>query len=590
MSEPTDPTDSPVPIYTDPDQPIEARVQDLISRMTLEEKVSQTLHGSPAIERLGVPEYNWWNECLHGVARAGRATVFPQAIAMAATFDPERLKQVGQAVSDEARAKHHQALRQGNRGWYFGLTFWSPNINIFRDPRWGRGQETYGECPHLTARLGVAYVQGLQGEDPRYLKLVANAKHYAVHSGPEPERHGFDAVVNDKDLWETYLPAFEALVCEARVASVMGAYNRTNGEPCCASPTLLEEILRDTWGFTGHVVSDCGAICDIWKHHKAVETAAEAAAAAVKAGRDLNCGGTYIHLVGAVEKGLLDEADIDRALRRLFTARFQLGMFDPEDRVPYAAIAPEVVGCPAHRELARRTARDAMVLLKNDGLLPLAKDLASVGIVGPNAMAVQPLLGNYHGHSPQLTTPLEGIVGSVSPGTQISYHPGCSLAGSGAIDEGGLRFVLGEADVIVAVVGLAPSLEGEEGEASEEAASEGGGDRVGLSLPGRQEELLKFLATLGKPVVCVMTGGSAIECRWALENLPAVLMAWYPGEAGGEALADLLFGDACPSGRMPVTVPYSLDDLPPFTDYAMAGRTYRYMTTEPLVPFGFGLS
>ncbi len=408
------------PIYLDPDAPIEARVDDLVSRMTLQEKISQMVHDAPAIERLGVPKYNWWNECLHGVGRAGVSTVFPQAIGLAATWDVPLMERIASAISDEARAKHHEALRHGVREIYTGLTYWSPNINIFRDPRWGRGQETYGEDPYLTARMGVAFVRGLQGDDPHYLKLVATAKHYAVHSGREADRHRFDAQVSARDLWDMYLPAFEALVREAGVVSVMGAYNRTNGEPCCASSLLLEQILRGKWGFQGYVVSDCWAIRDFFTTHRVVNTPAEAAALAVSRGCDLNCGETYVYLQEAVEQELINEETITRSVKRLFEARFRLGMFDPPERVPYAQIPYAVNDCPEHRALALQAARESIVLLKNEGnLLPLRKDLRSIAVIGPNADDVSVLVGNYNGTPMQPVTPLEGIRAAVSPATAV---------------------------------------------------------------------------------------------------------------------------------------------------------------------------
>jgi beta-glucosidase len=436
--------------------------------MTLEEKISQMVYDAPAIERLGVPKYNWWNECLHGVGRAGLATVFPQAIGLAATWDVDLIGQVATAISDEARAKHHEALRRGIHEIYAGLTFWTPNINIFRDPRWGRGQETYGECPYLTARLGVAFVEGLQGDDPKYLKLVATPKHYAVHSGPEPGRHTFDAQVDERDLRETYLPHFEACMMEAGAYSIMGAYNRTNGQACCASRRLLGEILRDEWGFEGYVVSDCGAIHDIYAHHKVVNTAEEAAALAVVEGCDLNCGETYPALLEAVKQGLIDEAAIDRAVQRLFTARFRLGMFDPPAQVSYAQIPYEIVDSPAHRALALRTARESIVLLKNEGhLLPLPTDLGSIAVIGPNADDLQVLLGNYNGTPSVATSPLEGIRKAVSPSTAVYHAQGCKIA----TDVPPLRPIpstyLRPADADVAQTGLNaayydnPKLEGE---------------------------------------------------------------------------------------------------------------------------------
>ncbi|MCS7283625.1 MAG: glycoside hydrolase family 3 C-terminal domain-containing protein [Anaerolineae bacterium] len=714
---------------------IERRVDELLSRMTLEEKISQMVFDAPAIERLGIPPYNWWNECLHGVARAGLATVFPQAIGLAATWNPDLLFQVAEAISDEARAKHHEALRKGIREIYTGLTFWSPTINIFRDPRWGRGQETYGEDPYLTARMGVAFVQGLQGNDPHYLKVVATPKHFAVHSGPEPFRHHFDARVQERDLRETYLFAFEACVKEGKAASVMGAYNRVNGEPCCAHPLLLEQILRQEWGFEGYVVSDCGAIHDIYAQHQVVATPEEAAARAVQAGCDLECGGIYYALKDAVQKGLISEEAIDRAVRRLFRARFRLGMFDPPEKVPYAQIPHTVVSSGRHRELALQAARESIVLLKNEGnLLPLPRDLRAIAVVGPNADDVRVLLGNYNGTPARVVTPLEGIRKKVAPTTCLYFAPGCEIArgvppmevipsnclypttGDGygrglwaeyyanenfagepaicRVDpcvnfvwagttpltgawgddfavrwtgylvppvsglyhigvngfseyrlylddkllvsykgihhpllhtvevylEGGrfysvrLEYVsrgldpqvqllwsppgfadperaleaARKADVVIAVMGLSPMLEGEEMPVEVEGFFRG--DRTDIGLPAPQEEFLRQLHALGKPVVLVLLNGGALAVTWAAEHIPAILEAWYPGEAGGEAIADVLFGDYNPGGRLPVTFYRSVTDLPPFEDYQMEGRTYRYFRGEPLFPFGYGLS
>ena len=576
------------PCFRDPDQPLEVRVQDLLRRLTPEEKISQMRHDAPAIERLDIPAYNWWNECLHGVGRAGRASVFPQAIGMAASFDAELMLDVASAISDEARAKYHEAVRLGHRDWYFGLTFWSPNINLFRDPRWGRGQETYGEDPFLTGTMGTAFIRGLQGTHPVYRKVDATAKHYAVHSGPENQRHHFDARVGQRDLRESYLRAFEMCVKEGEVASVMGAYNRTNGEACCASPTLLQRILREEWGFEGYVVSDCGAISDIYRHHGLAEDASEAAALAVKAGCDLNCGQTYDALVRAVDRGLLEEDDLDRALFRLFAARFRLGMFDPDADNPHARIGPEVVDCEAHRRLARRMAVESMVLLKNEGgILPLSRTLRSLAVVGPGAMDPGILWGNYNGFSGALITPFEGMVGAVSAGTRVTYAKGCDAGGDRPIREGEVNRAVAGAEVVVAVLGFTPSQEGEEGDAAD---SDGGGDRRRIALPGRQLELLQALHATGKPVVLVVCGGSPVDLNWAHEHVPGILMMWYPGEEGGHALADILFGQESPSGRLPITFIKSLDQLPPFEDYAMAGRTYRFMEAEPLYPFGYGLS
>jgi beta-glucosidase len=714
---------------------LQERLADLVSRMTLEEKVSQMVYDAPAIERLGIPAYNWWNECLHGVGRAGVATVFPQAIGLAATWNPDLMHQIAVAVSDEARAKHHQAQRLSIRSIYSGLTFWSPNVNILRDPRWGRGQETYGEDPYLTARMGVAFVRGLQGDDTHYLKLVATPKHFAVHSGPESIRHQFDVCVGERDLRETYLPAFETCLLEGRAVSVMGAYTRLNGEPCCASPTLLERILRREWGFDGYVVSDCGAIRDVYEGHKVVETAAEAAALAVKAGCDLDCGEVYPALLDAVAQGLLSEEVIDRAVERLFAARFRLGMFDPPEQVPYTQIPYAIVNAPEHQALALQAARESIVLLKNEGnLLPLRRDLGAVAVVGPNADDLTVLLGNYNGTPVEAVTPLEGIRRKLGPSTRLYHALGCAWA-DGAIPlkavpsdclrpgdadrhRAGLRAdyydnpnfegeprlsridptvdwiwkdttpltgqwgdpfsvrwtgflvppasgtyrlgvhghngyrllldgkqlvesesihhpllktepidltagrsyrlqldyvswgldpqarllwappgvdsaaqaleVAAKADVVVAVMGLSPGLEGEEMPVLIDGFV--GGDRTDITLPEPQERLLRQLHALGKPLVLVLLNGSALAVNWAAEQIPAIVEAWYPGQAGGEALAEVLFGDYNPGGRLPVTFYRSVDDLPPFEDYDMDGRTYRYFRGSPLFPFGHGLS
>ncbi len=587
-------------IYTDPTQPIAARVADLISRMTLTEKVSQMLHTAPAIERLGIPAYNWWNECLHGVGRAGIATVFPQAIGMAATWNTDLLHRVAITISDEARAKHHATLGpDGSSAQYYGLTFWTPNINIFRDPRWGRGQETYGEDPYLTARLAIAFIRGLQGDDPTYLKVAATAKHYAVHSGPENERHHFDARVDEHDLRETYLPAFEACVREANVAAVMGAYNRTNGEPCCASPTLLQKILREEWGFggpdgvEGHVVSDCWAIKDIYAHHQVVKTAPEAAALAVKNGCDLNCGETYGALLIAFEQGLIDEATLDRSLTRLFTLRFKLGMFDPPEMVPYAHIPFAVNDCPAHRALALQVARESVVLLKNaDDFLPLDKtNLKTIAVIGPNADDELVLLGNYFGQPSRSVTPLQGIRDKVGADVEVIYAQGCNLCNTDTAGFAEAVAAAQKADVVIAIMGLSQLIEGEEGQ---EEGIKGGlrsaGDRTDIKLPGVQDALLQAVAATGKPLVVVLLNGSAVAVNWAAAHANAIVEIWYPGEEGGTALADVLFGDYNPAGRLPVTFYKSVDDLPPFRDYAMRGRTYRYFDGEVLYPFGYGLS
>jgi len=584
------------PAYLDPDVPLEDRVRDLLGRMTLEEKVSQMIYESKAIPRLQIPEYNWWNEGLHGVGRAGIATVFPQAIGLAAAFDPDLVGRIATAVSDEARAKHHEFARQGYRRQYHGLTLWSPNVNIFRDPRWGRGQETYGEDPFLTGRLGVAFVKGVQGKDPRYVKLAATPKHFAAHSGPEALRHHFDARASERDMRETYLPAFRDCVVEGGAESVMGAYNRTNGEPCCASPTLLGKILRKEWGFTGYVVSDCGAILDLHAHHTVTSTPEQSAALAVKNGCDLECGRVYPALVDAVKQNLITEAEIDTALERLLRIRFRLGIFDPPVRVPYASIPYDRVDCDAHRALALEAARASIVLLKNaGGILPLKKDLGTIAVIGPNADDRDALLGNYNGLPSRSTTILEGIRRAVSPSTRVLYAQGSdivkdqdSIWGEKADDWFGEALAAAErADVVILVLGLSARLEGEEGSASQ---SQWQGDRIRIDLPSIQRRLFDAVAAKGKPIVLVLLTGSALAIPHEDELSRAVLLAWYPGEEGGKAVADVLFGDASPSGRLPVTWVKSADQLPPFTDYSMKGRTYRYFEGEPLYPFGFGLS
>ena len=580
--------------FQDPDLSIEARLDDLLPRMTLAEKAAQMLHAAPEIPRLGIPAYNWWNECLHGVARAGIATVFPQAIALAATFDVERVRAVAEAIADEARAKHHEYLRQGDHGMYKGLTCWSPNINIFRDPRWGRGHETYGECPFLTARLGVAYCRALQGSDSTHLKLVATPKHYAVHSGPEGLRHSFDAVVGEKDLRETYLPAFHACVTEAGAGSVMSAYNRVNGEACSASPTLLAKILRDEWGFDGYVVSDCWAIQDLHLGHGVTGSPPESAALAVKAGCDLNCGCSYEQIPTAVAEGLLAEADVDRCVRRLFRARLRLGMFDPPARVAHAAIPYEVNDSDAHRALSRSTAAAAMVLLKNAGdLLPLGQDLRSIAVIGPNADDREVLLGNYFGEPSRSVTPLAAIRAAVSPATKVWYAQGCKRLGTktdGLGRAGNLSeavSVASRADVVVLCLGLAPDIEGEQGDAGN---SEAAGDKTDLGLTGLQQTLLETIVLLGKPTVLAVIAGSPLDLAWAHDHVDAIVQVWYPGAEGGAALADILFGAVSPAGRLPVTFPRHAADLPPIADYRMQGRTYRYLEKPPLYPFGYGLS
>ena len=576
------------PEYLNPEVDLESRVNDLINRLTLEEKAAQMLMNTPGIPRLNIPPYDYWNEALHGVGRSGKATIFPQAIGLAATFDDNLIYRVSSAISDEARAMYNSAQAAGNYKRYAGLTFWTPNVNIFRDPRWGRGQETYGEDPYLTALLGVAFVNGLQGDDPKYLKTAACAKHFAVHSGPEKLRHEFNAVVSQKDMYETYLPAFEALV-DAGVESVMCAYNRTNGEPCCASNYLLTEVLYDKWGFNGHVVSDCWALVDFYSDngHGTVNNVVEAAALALQSGVNVNCGDTYRALVEAVEKGLVDESLIDERLKPLLTTRFKLGMFDPQERNTYNSISYDVVDSGENRALAREAAARSVVLLKNNGVLPLEKDLDRYYVVGPNAASIDALLGNYFGVNPNIVTFLEGITAAVSPGSQVQYSPGTTLDRKNVNPVDWSTGEAAEADVTIVGMGLTRHIEGEEGES---ISSPYFGDRLDYNIPENQLDYLRKIKSHNKPVIAIITGGCPMNLSEVHQLADAVLFAWYPGEEGGNAIADILFGEQSPSGRLPITFPKSLDQLPPYEDYAMKGRTYRYMTEEPMYPFGFGLS
>lgn len=716
--------------YQNSDLPTAQRVQDLLSHMSVQEKINQLLYTSPAIERLGIHRYNWWNECLHGVARAGIATVFPQSLTIASSWNKQLLHEVANTISDEARAKYNEYIKHDSRNIYQGLTFWSPNINISRDPRWGRGHETYGEDPYLTAQLGKSFVLGLQGDDPNYLKVVATAKHFAVHSGPERLRHEFDARVSERDLQETYLPAFRTLVVDAKVASVMCAYNRLDGEAACASYKLYD-ILRNQWKFEGYMVSDCWAISDFWQFHKIVPDEVAAAALALRAGCDLECGVTFSSLKEAYSLGLVTEADIDKAASRIFTARFKLGMFDPEEKVPYSQISFSVNNHPAHDYQAREAARQSMVLLKNDNqLLPLPRDLKTIAVIGPNADDPQSLWGNYNGIPGNPVTVLQGIKNKVEPRTQVNYAQGSNLAkgipalapvpsaylmtslgqegllgeyfdnsnlegkplftrvddnidfnwdmgtpdprlktgnfsirwsgfilapesgkyhfykretsflkytitipGNGANEpevsfenpeeiefQAGKKYIIevefkndygnamaillwampehdllslavkvaNNADLVVLALGLNERLEGEEMHIQIDGFSKG--DRTTLDLPKTQIELMKSIVATGKPVVLVLINGSALSINYAAENIPAILLAGYPGQQGGNAIADVLFGDYNPAGRLPVTWYKSVNQLPPFEDYAMKGRTYRYFEQEPLYPFGFGLS
>ena len=582
--------------YRDESLSFEERAKDLLSRMTLEEKLSQMTYQSQPIERLGIPAYNGWNEALHGVARAGTATMFPQAIGLAAMFDDQELYEIADIIATEGRAKYKAYSEEGDRGIYKGLTFWSPNVNIFRDPRWGRGHETYGEDPYLTSRLGVAFVKGLQGDDPKYLKTAACAKHYAVHSGPEGLRHEFDAQVSQKDLWETYLPAFEACVKEGHVEAVMGAYNRTNGEPCCGSPTLLQKILRDTWGFQGHVVSDCWAIMDFHTHHHVTATAPESAAVALKAGCDVNCGIVYLHLQAALDEGRITEEDVDRSLLRLLITRMKLGMFDQPEHVPYAAIPVSANNTKAHQEKNLRAARKSLVLLKNDHVLPLCPSkLRRIAVIGPNADSREALKGNYYGDADRYTTVLEGIQNYLE-GTdvEVAYSLGCVLFHEKHnSDENQYIYeatgLARHSDAVVVCLGLDDTLEGEE---RHQSNTYGSGDKPDLKFPGQQERLLREVldAAGDKPVILVNMTGSAMDLNLAEERCAAIIQAWYPGSRGGQAIAELLFGEYSPAGRLPVTFYRTIEELPEFTDYRMTGRTYRYMKNDALYPFGYGLS
>ncbi|MBY9017832.1 MAG: glycoside hydrolase family 3 C-terminal domain-containing protein [Candidatus Lokiarchaeota archaeon] len=586
------------PLYLNYNLPLEERINDLISRLTLDEKIPQFLNNAIAIERLNMPKYDWWSEALHGVGFAGIATVFPQAIGLAATFDLELMSEVSKAISDEGRAKHHEAVRNNQRKIYQGLTFWSPNVNIFRDPRWGRGQETYGEDPYLTSRMGVTFIKGLQGDHPKYLKLVATPKHYVAYSGLEHERHFFDAKVSKKDLYETYLPAFEACIKEGKAEGIMGAYNRVNGEPCCASKLLLQDILREKWKFKGHVVSDCGAIKDIYHDHKVAKTGAEAAAMAINAGCDLICSlGISLKknkkikwgwISNAIQQGLLTEDAIDKALIRLFRARFLLGMFDPPEMVPYTTIPYEVNDSETHRQLAIQAARKTVVLLKNEGkVLPLREVIKKIAVIGPTADNKDVLLGNYFGVPSRYTTILQGIKEKVVGKSQVYFAEGCPLKEKSEEGFSEAIRIAKEADAIIMVLGISPRMEGEQGQAIESDLT---GDRIDIGLPGSQNSLLKEIHEIGKPIVLILTGGSALSFEQAKEMIPAILFAWYPGEEGGIAVADVIFGDYNPAGRLPVTFYKSIDQIPDIRDYNMKGRTYRYFEGEPLYPFGFGLS
>ena len=568
----------------------------LTAQMTLEEKMSQMLYESPAIDRLGIPAYNWWNEALHGVARAGVATVFPQAVTLAGSFDEDLVEEVADAISTEGRAKYNNQQKYNDTDIYKGLTFWSPNVNIFRDPRWGRGHETFGEDPYLTSRLGVRFVEGIQGHDEKYMKAAACAKHFAVHSGPEDLRHHFNAEVSKKDLYETYLPAFKACVQEAKVEAVMGAYNRTNGQPCCGSEELLQNILRKKWGFQGHVVSDCWAIRDFFQGHKVVDTAQEAVAMAMNHGCDLNCGNLFSCLEDVVKEGMVPEERVDEAVENLFTTRMKLGTLGEVKDNPYDKISFLEADSDKMKQLNLKAAMKSAVLLKNeDKLLPLdIKKYKTIGVIGPNANNRKALVGNYEGTASQYITVVEGIQEYAGDEARVLYSDGCHLykdkienlaVANDRIAE--VKGICEYSDIVICCMGLDAGLEGEEGDQGNQYAS---GDKPNLNLPGIQEEVLETVAACGKPVVLVLLSGSALAINWPAEHIPAILYGGYPGAQGGRAIAKLLFGEASPEGKLPITFYKSSEELPEFTDYAMKGRTYRYMEQEALFPFGYGLS
>ncbi|MBE6023821.1 MAG: glycoside hydrolase family 3 protein [Cellulosilyticum sp.] len=569
------------------------KAKELVGQMDLLEKASQLRYDAPAIKRLGIPTYNWWNESLHGVARAGVATVFPQAIGMAAMFDEEAIKKVAEVTATEGRAKYNAFYKKGDRDIYKGLTFWAPNINIFRDPRWGRGHETYGEDPYLTSRLGVSFIKALQGDESNpYWKAAACAKHFAVHSGPEEERHHFDAVVSKKDLYETYLPAFEVAVKEGKVAGVMGAYNRVNGEPACGSKTLLVDILKKEWGFDGYIVSDCWAIRDFHTEHMVTRTAAESAALAINNGCELNCGNTYLHMMQAYNQGLVSEETITESAEKLMQIRMKLGLFD--ENCEYNEIPYEVNDCKEHNDLALEVSRKSMVMLKNNGILPLnLEKIKSIGVIGPTANNRTVLEGNYNGTPSRYTTLVEGIQDYVGDKARVYYSEGCHLFKNAMSNLSWEDDRLAEAlivaeqsDVVVLCLGLDSTIEGEQGDTGNAFA---GGDKITLNLIGKQQQLLEKVVAVGKPTILVLSTGSAMAINFADEHCDGIIQTWYPGAHGGKALAQLLFGEYSPSGKLPVTFYKTTEELPDFEDYSMKGRTYRYMQTEALYPFGYGL-
>jgi beta-glucosidase len=587
------------PAYLNAALPLETRVQDLLGRMTLAEKASQVNNTSPAIERLHIPAYNWWNEALHGVARAGLATSFPQPIGLAATFNTPAIYKMGVIISDEARAKFHQFQREGKHGLYEGLTFYSPNINIFRDPRWGRGHETFGEDPYLTGTMGVAFVKAMQGDDPHYFKTICTAKHFAVHSGPEPTRHEFNAAPSKQDLWETYLPAFKMLAQEGKVYSFMCAYNRLYGEPCCSDPFLLNEILRKQWGFNGFVATDCGAVYDMFISHKTAKDSVDGMAKAIRAGVDNHCMGYTGAVIPAIKQGLLKEPELDTAVARLLRARFKLGMFDEPSLNRYASIPYSIVNNKQHREYALELAKQSIVLLKNarlpgqeNNILPLSKKIKAIAVIGPNANDAEISLGNYNGEPAHVTTVLEGIQNLLAKNAVVKYAKGCNIIDTihynrqNDFDQA-IEAASG-ADVIVFVGGISPRLESEALQVNIDGFN--GGDKTNLDLPAVQTALLKQLKKTGKPVILVLMNGSALSINWENENIDGIIEGWYGGEAAGQAIAEVLFGDHNPAGRLPFTFYRSINDIPAFDDYAMKGKTYRYFEKPVLYPFGYGMS
>ncbi len=578
-------------------QTLEKQAVEIISKMTLEEKISQMMNSTPGIERLGIEPYDYWNEGLHGVGRNGRATVFPEPIGLGATFDTDLIKQIGDVISTESRAKYYVARKNKNYARYTGLTFWSPNINIFRDPRWGRGMETYGEDPFLTGTLGTAFVNGMQGDDPVYLKVAACGKHFAVHSGPESTRHSANIDPSTKDLWETYLPAFKMLVQDAKVEIIMGAYNRVYGESCSGSKFLLTDVLRNQWGFKGHIVSDCDAVDDIYNGHGIVKTAAEASALAIKNGLNIECGHSFMALKEAVEKGLITEAELDNALKPLMMTRLKLGILQKDDNCPYNNFSESDICSPKHTALSKKAALESMVLLKNNGILPLKKDIHTLFVTGAGAADAFWLMGNYFGISDRYCTYLQGIISKVSSGTAVNYRPGV-LENTPTRNK--LNYAVNEAartQYTIIVMGNNGNLEGEEGESID---SDTKGDRTSIALPKSQMDYLREIYNKKKDnprkddneggIIVVLTGGSPIDVREISQMADAVIMAWYSGQEGGYALGDLIFGDANFSGRLPITFPADDSKLPAFEDYSMKNRTYKYMSDNIFYPFGYGLS